>query len=452
MSKHKDFLKNLNLLESEDWDLVKNNLLLISDLLTFNLFPQEKLKDIPDHFFDSPIFCLKVLSYYNPPTEKIRKEFFADYNFLMEVASKHPYNLKFIPSEYIGADLINWYIEIHSNQKDYIKYIPLEQMDESCAIKILTNNPKDYSFVAKKFTDISFYRNLSEHVLSSIYPKLPQNIKEDEEILKSSIMSVPSNFSFAPSQFYNDKFFSHLLEINPLIYKHAPTELKNNFANSLLAVTKNITNLEHLDKLRGDLEFFIACHHNLSSKISGYYQFFDKNIFSDEACVNLILDNLIETDKIDLLEEPVISNPEIMLKAIKFTPKNYKYIGEKLINNIDFFNSIQYTLRELSNKEPTSYIWSNMHEELIQNIPEECLNDVNFLNNLFLSNKNNFILHIFPIISISNAPLIEDLKDLQIHSLEQFSDFFSRFEHQKELEKKINEMNLIKQSKIAKKI
>lgn len=449
MSKHKDFLKTLNLNEKKDWDLVKNNLILLSDLLTFNLFPQEKLKDIPEHFFNNPIFCLKVLSYYNPPFEKINEKFFEDPNFLMEIASKYPYNLKNIPAKYINIDLINWYIDIHSNQRDFMKYIPLEQIDENCAIKILNNNTKDYHFISNKFSNISFYNKLPDNIISSIYSKLPIDIKKDQSILERALINTPSNFSFAPSKFYNDKSFADLLKINPLIYKHAPTELKNNFENSLFAVTKNLSNLEYLDNLRFDLEFFIACQNNLSTQLSEYYQFFGKNIFADEFCVNLILDNLIENDKINLLEEPVISNPEIMIKTIKYTPKNYKYIGKNLLYDTEFFNKIQYVLLDLSQKFPTQYIWADKHEELIKNIPHQALNDSSFLYNLFLSNKNNFLLHIFPIISNTGVPLIEDIKELQIYSFEQFNTFFARFEHQKELEKKINDINILKKEKAA---
>lgn len=452
MSKHKDFLKTLNLNDTKDWDLVKDDVLLLSDLLSFNLFPHEKLNDIPLKFFESPLFCLKMFSYYTPPIDKINPKFFEDENFLIEIASKHPYNIKHIPLQHITPKLIKWYIDVHSNQKEYIKYIPLSQIDEECAIKILDRNTKDYSYIAKKFTNLSFYQSLSERVISSIYQKLPADIKSNFDILKKSISLNPSNYSFAPESFYNPNDFKQLIDINPLVYKHAPTSLKDDFECAFLAVSKDISNLEYLGKLKFDLEFFIVCHNSFSTQLSGYYYCFGQKIFSDTACVNLILDNLIENDNIHLLVEPVISNPEIMFKTIKFMPKNYQYIGEKLIEDTEFFNSIQYSLKNLSSQFPTKYIWADMHEELIQNIPQDSLNSVPFLHNLFLSNKDNFLLHVYPLIVNSNAPLILDINNLKLTNVEQFSEFFSRFEHQKELIQKINDLDLLKKDKIHKKI
>lgn len=432
------------------------DIMIMTDLLSKSSFPQEKLKDIPDDFFKSPIFCLKVLSFYNPPIHKIPTIFFQDPIFLMEIAEKYPYNLKNIDSSYITPSFINWYINNSHHKKDYLKYLPLEQLTEELAIKIITITPNSYSYIQDKFTNLEFFKKLPINKLAKIYSLLPESIRNNKSILADIIVDNPQCYEHIGRELNNPLVFKDLVNINPLIYKYSSDNIRNNFNCALLAISQEASLLQDISSLSNDLEFFIACHNSLHEKIYPYLKYFSGKIYSDPACVNLVLDNLIESKRIHLLQEPVISDPEIMFKVVTTNPQNYKYIGIKLQNNIAFFNHVHYGLKEKSANEPLRYIYFQLKTSLIENIPEKSLDDIEFIINLFETNKDDFTLHIFPIISKANTPLIQELKEVHTNATVMFDEYFSKFKHQKELEKKLiqleQEKELLKKEKSSKKI
>lgn len=428
-----DYLKSLNFNNPDDWKLISGDILLAAELINQSLFPENKIQDLPNRFFTSSLFCLKVFSYYHPPLNKINFDIFNDEILLMDLSNKYPYALKHVPSQYITQNFLSWYITNNYSNKDYLKYIKLDNLTEELAHLIIEKSPSSFSYIKDKFTYLDFYQNIPSHSLAKIYDIVPDVVRKNFDILKKVISKNPTCYMAADPEFFSFDYFKELANINPYILKHSPISIKNNFECALFAIIKEPSLLEETNLLNNDLEFFFACQNNLKEKIHPYLQYFSRKIFSDAACVRLVLDNLILSNRIGLLEEPVTSDPEIMFSVISKHPKNFQYVSDNLAVDVTFFNRLQYNLKELSLHEPMNYIWFDMFQELIENIPDTSLNDTDFVINLYFTNPDHFTQFIYPIISKHNTDFMNTLKEFHVSANINFNDFFLKYKHEKEL-------------------
>lgn len=434
--------EDIELLESPYWDTIFNNLYLTHELLKHKKFISfDKLN--PDFFYED-IICLDLLCYDNPEYHYIPDVFLKSTSFFVHLSEIDYTHIKKIPETFLKnhKDFCFWLVEKYA-QHPVLHYFPnsLKNDFDLCYLAVHTN-PENFKSLSLDLKDNHYIYELifkNKKIKSAEFFKISgTNIRSNYKFAKHAIIESGSTFVFVDNKLKDDSaFFLDMLNYSDNILKFANKNIQDNELYVTVSLEKNPLNIEYASsRLKSSVPFLLSVYENISQQQHYFLEFaklIDENVFNDILFVKKYFDSIVEHCAYYLLGKDIVSDYDIMKKFVLSDINAFSVSAENLKKDITFIQDCY----EYHNKNNILHQFeTDSYQSTIFNmLDDNQLNDIKFIQGLYITFKPIFKDIVFPIIQKRKTSLTKLLSnELDVeqginHLLEKF-DLKNKLENQ----------------------